>query len=239
MDSKKIIYKTENDVAFITLNNPTKLNCIGFQMLNELNEVLIKVERDHEVRVVVFKGAGERAFSTGADLNEFQSLSEENAKKWIQFGNKVFNRIENLNKSTIAYINGYALGGGLELALTCDFRMGNETAIFASPELQHGWLPGWGGMTRLRRLLGEVKSKEVVLLSEKIQADKALEMGLINRIVQSEEDSLFIDMINHLRKIKPTAYNLAKVILMDEFRTTRGADIQFDLLAMQIANRSD
>ena len=93
MDSKKIIYKTENDVAFITLNNPTKLNCIGFQMLNELNEVLIKVERDHEVRVVVFKGAGERAFSTGADLNEFQSLSEENAKKWIQFGNKVFNRI--------------------------------------------------------------------------------------------------------------------------------------------------
>lgn len=234
MDFKKIIYEIEDNVVFITLNNPAKLNCIGFQMLYELEEALIKVEKNNEIRVVIIKGAGEKAFSTGADLKEFKLLSDEKAKEWIEFGNKVFNKIENLNKPTIAFINGYAIGGGLELALSCDFRNGTETAVLSSPELQHGWLPGWGGMARLRRLLGEAKSKEVVMLCEKIPAEKALEIGLINKISSMEEEA-FTRLINHLGNIKPEAFRLAKSALMDAERTTDGADVQFDVLAMQIA----
>jgi enoyl-CoA hydratase/carnithine racemase len=233
MDSKKIICEFKDNAAFITLNNAAKLNCIGFQMLYELEEALIKIEKDNEVKVVVFSGSGDRAFSTGADLKEFGLLNEVQAVEWIQLGNKVFNKIENLNKPTISYINGYAMGGGFELALSCDFRIGTETAVFCSPELQHGWLPGWGGMTRLRKLIGEAKAKEVVMLCEKIPAGKALEMGLIHRIHSKEEDTL-TNLINYLKTIKPEAFRLAKSALMDLGRSTYGVDVQFDILAMQI-----
>ena len=233
MDSKKIICEFKDNAAFITLNNAAKLNCIGFQMLYELEEALIKIEKDNEVKVVVFSGSGDRAFSTGADLKEFGLLNEVQAVEWIQLGNKVFNKIENLNKPTISYINGYAMGGGFELALSCDFRIGTETAVFCSPELQHGWLPGWGGMTRLRKLIGEAKAKEVVMLCERIPAGKALEMGLIHRIHSKEEDTL-TNLINYLKTIKPEAFRLAKSALMDLGRSTYGVDVQFDILAMQI-----
>jgi enoyl-CoA hydratase/carnithine racemase len=236
MDSKKIICEFKDNAAFITLNNPAKLNCIGFQMLHELEEALIKIEKDNELKVVVFSGSGDRAFSTGADLKEFGLLNEAQAVEWIQLGNKVFNKIENLNKPTISYINGYAMGGGLELALSCDFRVGTESAVFCSPELQHGWLPGWGGMTRLRRLIGEAKSKEVVMLCERIPAGKALEMGLIHRIHSKEENTL-TNLINYLKTIKPEAFRLAKSALMDPDRSTYGVDLQFDILAMQITEK--
>jgi enoyl-CoA hydratase/carnithine racemase len=233
MNSTKIIYELKDNAAFITLNNPTKLNCIGFQMLYELEEALIKIENDKEVKVVVFRGSGERAFSTGADLKEFGLLNEAQKVEWIQLGNKVFNRIENLNKPTLAYIDGYVMGGGLELALSCDFRIGTETAVFCSPELQHGWLPGWGGMTRLRKLIGEAKAKEVVMLCERIPAGKALEMGLIHRIHSTQADTLN-HLINYLKTIKTAAFRLAKAVLTDPNRSTDGVDVQFDILAMQI-----
>ena len=233
MNSTKIIYEIKDNAAFITINNPTKLNCIGFQMLYELEEALVKIEKDNEVKVVVFRGSGDRAFSTGADLKEFGLLNEAQRVEWIQLGNKVFNRIENLNKPTLAYIDGYVMGGGLELALSCDFRIGTETAVFCSPELQHGWLPGWGGMTRLRKLIGEAKAKEVVMLCERIAADKALEMGLIHRIDSTQADTL-TSLINYLKTIKPAAFRLAKSVLTDPDRSTDGVDVQFDILAMQI-----
>jgi len=231
---EKIILEIENKVAFVILNNPAKMNCMGFQMLHELEETLSEVERNADVHVVVFKGAGERAFSTGADLKEFQSLSGEKASEWIEYGNQVFNQIENLKKPTVAFINGYAMGGGLELALACDFRIGTESAILCSPELQHGWLPGWGGMTRLRRLLGEVKAKEVIMLCEKIPAREALEMGLLNRI-ENEDGTVMMRLLEHLGSLKNSAFVLAKTALQNPNRTTSGVDIQFDVLAMQIA----
>jgi enoyl-CoA hydratase/carnithine racemase len=234
MKTKKIIYKYKNNVAYITLNNPSKLNCMGFQMLNELNDSIAKVEKDNTIKVVVIQGAGERAFSTGADLKEFQTLPNEKQTLWIEFGNEVFNRIENLKKPTIAFINGYAIGGGLELALSCDFRIGTISTIISSPELQHGWLPGWGGMTRLRRLIGEARAKEVVMLCEKISAADALNMGLLNKI-ENEENEILSKCINHLSALKNSAFILAKMALQNPARSTYGDDIQFDVLAMQIA----
>jgi len=234
MKTKKIICEYINNVAYITLNNPSKLNCMGFQMLNELNNSVAKVEKDDTIKVVVFKGAGEHAFSSGADLKEFQTLPEEKKALWIEFGNEVFNRIENLKKPTIAFINGHAIGGGLELALSCDFRIGIKGTVISSPELQHGWLPGWGGMSRLRRLIGEARAKEVVMLCNKISAADALSFGILSKI-DTDENEVLNKLISHLSSLKINAFVLAKTALQNPTRSTYGDDIQFDVLAMQIA----
>lgn len=236
MEANKINLEIKNQIAFITLNNPAKLNCIGFQMLYELEAAIENVEKNPDAGVVVFKGAGDRAFSTGADLKEFQSLSGKQIEEWILLGNNVFNRIENLGKPTIAYINGYAMGGGLELALACDFRIATATAIFCSPELQHGWLPGWGGMTRLRRLLGELKAKEIVMMNEKIPANEALNMGLINKI-DTENETVLNQFTEHLKLIKPNVFTLAKYALMETGRTTTGTALYLDVLATKAMNQ--
>jgi len=233
--SEKIILELSGYVGRITLNNPEKLNCMGFEMLEALDRALREVGSHQELRVLLIRGAGERAFSTGADLKEFSSLSKEQFERWIRFGNEVFNTLESLPIPTIALINGYAVGGGLELALCCDFRLGTENAIFASPELQHGWLPGWGGMSRLRRLIGEARAKEVVLLNQKIPAVDALQMGLLTRISKDGSEDKDLDaFLEHLASLKPAAVGLAKRALMDEGRTTRGSDIDFDIQAMQL-----
>ena len=187
--------------------------------------------------VVLIRGAGERAFSTGADLKEFKTLTADQTDQWIEFGNSVFNRIETVAKPTVALIHGYAIGGGLELALACDFRVGTESAILASVELQHGWLPGWGGMTRARRLIGESRAKELVMLCEKIPAKRALEMGLLTRILSGGiEDPELESLLEHLAGLDPATFRQAKTILMDPYRTTAGADLQFDILATKNAN---
>jgi enoyl-CoA hydratase/carnithine racemase len=233
--SEKIILEINGKVAWITLNYPEKLNCMGFEMLEALDQALNQVAANTEIQVLVIRGSGERAFSTGADLKEFTSLSEELSEHWIRYGNEVFNTLENLSIPTVALINGYAVGGGLELALCCDFRLGTETAILASPELQHGWLPGWGGMTRLRRLIGEARAKEVVMLNAKIPASDALHMGLLTRILRGgTKDSELDAFLEHLVSLKPAALKLAKRALMDEGRTTRGRDIDYDVQALKL-----
>jgi enoyl-CoA hydratase/carnithine racemase len=233
--SEKIILELSNKVGRVILNNPEKLNCIGFEMLEALDQALTKIDGDPDIQVLVVQGAGDRAFSTGADLKEFASLDKDQSERWIRYGNDLFNTLENLPIPTVALINGYALGGGLELALCCDFRLGTERAIFASPELQHGWLPGWGGMTRLRRLIGEARAKEVVMLNPKFPASEALHLGLLTRILRDgAEDSELDAFLEHLVSLKPAALTLAKRALMDEGRTTKGRDIDFDVQALQL-----
>lgn len=233
--SKKIILEVNGKVGQITLNNPEKLNCLGFEMLEALDHALLEAASLQELRVLLIKGAGDRAFSTGADLKEFASLTRDQSDRWIRYGNEVFNALETLSIPTVAFIGGYALGGGLELALCCDFRLGTESTIFSSPELQHGWLPGWGGMTRLRRLIGEARAKEVVMLNQKIPAADALRMGLLSRVLtQGSEEEELGAFLEHLASLKPATFSLAKRALMDEGRTTRGSDIDFDTLALQL-----
>ena len=232
---EKVLYQVRGSVAEITLNNPEKLNCMGFEMLRELDRVFGEIAGNDSIRAVLICGAGDRAFSTGADLKEFRSLSTSQAEEWILFGNHLFNKIALLPKPTVALLEGYVMGGGLELALACDFRLGTVRTVISSPELQHGWLPGWGGMTRLRRLLGEAKAKEVVMLNERIPANEALRLGLISRILNEGGEREEVDEImDHLAHLKPAAFTLAKAALMDEGRTTEGADLQFDILAMKI-----
>jgi enoyl-CoA hydratase/carnithine racemase len=233
--SEKIILEVQDKVGRITLNNPEKLNCMGFEMLEALDRSLSEVIVNPEVAVLLIQGAGERAFSTGADLKEFTSLTREQSERWIRYGNEVFNTLETIPIPTVALIRGYAMGGGLELALCCDFRLGTESALLASPELQHGWLPGWGGMTRLRRLIGEARAKEVVLLNQKIPARDALQMGLLTRILKDGTEDKELDaVLEHLISLKPAAFSLAKKALMKEGRTTRASDVDFDVQALQL-----
>ena len=129
------------------------------------------------------------------------------------------------------------MGGGMELALACDFRVRTYRAIISSPELQHGWLPGWGGMASMRRLFGESVAKEVIFLNKKIGAEKALQLGLLTFLVENESSDEFTSMIQHLKTLDSSAFALAKAAIADEFRTTKGVDIKFDVLAMQLAQQ--
>ncbi len=235
---KKILYRKTGKVSEIILNNPQKLNCMGFDMLRGLEEAVEKVRRDTGPGAMLIRGSGDRAFSTGADLKEFGALTDEQAVLWIELGNRVFNEIEHLPIPTVAVIRGYAMGGGLELALACDFRLGTPEAVLSSPELQHGWLPGWGGMTRLRRLVGEARAREVVMLGERIDAASALRLGLLTRVLGAETGEKELrSFLEHLTGLDPLAFRLAKQALMDPGRTTGGHDVEFDILAMQACRK--
>lgn len=234
----KIISENIDHTLFLTLNFPDKLNCIGMEMLRQLNTVFTEAGSNDDIRAVVLQGAGDRAFSTGADIKEFEALEEDEINEWIEFGNRVFNNIEHFPKPIIALIHGFALGGGLELALACDLRIATEDAVFSSPELQHGWLPGWGGITRLKRLVGEAHAKEIIFLSEKISAEKALAIGLVHRVIdgQNIEDELNA-ILEILHNIQPEIFELGKRALMDHNRTTYGSDLAFDVLAAHYAKK--
>ena len=231
MKYDKIIYEVKENIGFVTLNNPDKMNCIGFDLLNALDNVIERIKTDSNVKVVIIKGAGGKAFSAGGDLKEFRNLKPDEEIEWIELGNSVFNKIESLSKPTIAFIDGYALGGGLELALACDLRIGTSNAVLSFPEIQHGWLPGWGGMVRMRRLFGESVAKEVIFLCEKINAEKALQFGIINRLVDSKESEEFKDLIEILVSLDTSAFAITKAAIANEYRKTSGSDVNHDVLA--------
>jgi enoyl-CoA hydratase/carnithine racemase len=235
---KKVLLERKDGILTLVLNNPAKLNCMGFEMLSQLHDAVIEAKESEAIKLLLIKGAGDRAFSTGADLKEFKGLTPAEEVRWIELGNAVFNQIESLDKPTIAYMNGYAIGGGLELALACDFRVGSPKTVLSSPELRHGWLPGWGGMTRMKRLFGEAVAKEVILLCEKIDAEKALRLGMLNLLVEDENSEAFKRLLQQLISIDSTAFALAKAALADDYRTSRGVDLKFDILAMQVAQNS-
>lgn len=229
-----IITELKEDLLTITLNYPQKMNCMGFEMLEGLNNAINFAKENNKVKAILFRGAGDRAFSTGANIKEFEKLKDHEVKHWIELGNDIFNNIETIVKPTVAFINGYAIGGGLELALACDFRLASKSAVLASPEVSNGWLPGWGGMTRVRRLVGEANAKRIVLLCERLDANQALQMGLVTRVVSEKE---MPDFMNTLIGMKPIAYALAKSAVMDATRTTSGSDVDFDVLAVKISQQ--
>ena len=235
----QVLCDTENHVCTITLNRPEIMNAIGMDILRGIDAAIADVENNAGVKAVVIRGEGEKAFSAGGNLKEFRSLGDDTLREWIKYGNQVFNRLESLEKPTLAVIQGYALGGGLELALACDFRIASTDAVFASRELAHGWIPGWGGMTRLRRLIGEPRAKEVVFLGQDITGEGAARMGLVAKAVPPAElEKAAADIIETLASIDPSAFRMAKAALQDENRGTGAADVLFDLHATQVSRSS-
>lgn len=176
----------EDHVVWIVLNRPHRLNAINHTMMEELLDALTIVENDPGVRSVIITGEGDRAFSAGADISAFPKATPVMAEELSRKGQKVFSTIEELSKPVIAAINGYALGGGLELALACDFRIASEHAELGSPEINLGIIPGWGGTQKLVRIVGLRNAKRLVMLGERLKAEEALHIGLVDKVVPFE-----------------------------------------------------
>lgn len=169
-------------VLLLTLNRPDRVNSLSKSLLQELEQALQEASTDDGVRCVVITGAGGRAFSAGADISEQTGFTSEDAYAHMRWGQDLFSRLELLPKPTIAAINGFALGGGLELALSCDFRTASDTAQLGLPEVTLANLPGWGGTQRLPRLIGSSNAKLIAMTGTRVSAQRSLQLGLVNSV---------------------------------------------------------
>lgn len=183
----KVVLKKENHLAVVTLNRPEQLNCFDYETLLQLEEIVNDLRLDSSIRVIIFTGVGDKAFSAGADLKERRSLTEQEVHRNVFKIRDVFTMIEELPQPTIAAINGYALGGGFELSLACDFRYAVDTAQMGLTEVSWAIIPGAGGTQRLTRLIGISRAKELILTARKINADQAEKWGILNQVMAKEE----------------------------------------------------
>jgi len=191
---KDIKAKVKNGVALLTIARPKVLNALNEEVLDEIERAVDIVRVDDDVNVLVFTGEG-RAFIAGADISAMRDMDSAAAKFWSERAGEIFRKIENLEKPTIAAVNGFAMGGGCELALCCDMRIAGESAVFSQPEVQLGIIPGFGGTVRLPGIVGPAKAKEMIFTGEKIDAVEAEKIGLVNRVVK---DSLLIEAVMDL-----------------------------------------
>ena len=176
-------YQTKNHIATISIDRPKVLNALNMAVMDELRQAFAAVKDDAEVRVVILTGAGEKSFVAGADIGELSQHSPVSAKEYTRKGQATVDAIENLGKPVIACINGFALGGGCELAMACTMRLASENAKLGQPEVKLGLIPGYGGTQRLPRLVGKGVAMQLVLTGEMISAADALRIGLVNEVV--------------------------------------------------------
>jgi len=184
---RNLLVERDGPVARVTVNRPSVLNAMSSQTLDELQQTMLAFGRDEAVRVVVITGAGEKAFVAGADINELAQQSPTSGRDHAVRGQQVFDLVEHLGKPTIAAINGYALGGGCELAMACTIRIAADTAKLGQPEINLGLIPGYGGTQRLARLIGPGPALELLLTGQQISAQEAHRLGLVNRVVPAAD----------------------------------------------------
>jgi len=188
MSFENIEVVVDNKVGLITIDRPKFLNALNSQTINELSACIDEFESNADVRVIVITGQGEKAFVAGADIKEFINFNKEQGKELSRKGQELlFNKVNDLSKPVIAAINGFALGGGLELALSCHIRMASENAKLGLPELSLGLIPGYGGTQRLMQIIGKGKALELILSSNMISAEEGEKHGLINHVFSSED----------------------------------------------------
>ncbi len=187
MAYENLLYEKKDQIGHITFNRPKVLNALNRKTMEELGEVLAGARDDAEVRALILTGAGEKAFVAGADVNELAQRTPVDGKELSLFGQGVLHMLETMGKPSIAAINGYALGGGCEVALACTIRMASRTAKLGQPEVKLGIIPGYGGSQRLARLCGKGAAHELILTGEMISAAEALRIGLVNRVVEPAE----------------------------------------------------
>lgn len=195
-----LLFESGNRIGYVTINRPDKLNALNAKAKSELKQLFESLKSDDKVDIVILTGAGEKAFVAGTDIKELTALNTESGKAFSAGGQAVFDSIENLGKPVIAAINGYALGGGCELALACTMRIAAANAKFGQPEVNLGIIPGYGGTQRLARQVGKGKAMELILTGDQIDAQEALRIGLVNKVVP-------------LHELRSTAETLAQKIL--------------------------
>jgi len=223
VEFKLIIYEKSDGVATITLNRPEALNAFSKDVIEEILRALEDAKSDENVRVVVLTGAGEKAFSAGADIKGMVGMTALKARELSLMGESLCLALENLEKPVIAAINGYALGGGLEVAMSCDFRIASETARVGQTEVNFGLIPGWGGTQRLTRLVGMTKSKELIFTGKMVDARTAEQLGILNMVTSADKLKETVRQFAQELALKPpVALKVAKALV------NKGANIGLD-----------
>jgi enoyl-CoA hydratase len=230
MSLENVIIEKENKIATLTINRPQSLNALNKQTIQELSEAFESLKSDKEVRAIVLTGSGEKSFVAGADIKEFSDFNQEKAEELAKSGqDSLFNKIENMNKPVIAAINGFALGGGLELAMSCHIRYASDNAKLGLPEVTLGLIPGYGGTQRLPKLVGKGMANEMIFSAKMITAQKAKEIALVNEVYPQEELLLKAkELANTIAKNSPQGIEKAiKAVNLSDSTEGFGAEIKF------------
>jgi enoyl-CoA hydratase len=223
MEFKYIIYEKSEGIATITLNRQEALNAFNKEVIEEILQALEDIKADENIRVVILTGAGEKAFSAGADIKAMKGMNALKARELSLMGEKLCNALENLEKPVIAAINGYALGGGLEVAMACDIRIASENARMGQTEINIGLIPGWGGTQRLPRLIGKTKAKELIFTGKIIDAKTAEQLGIVNMVVPADKLKEAVHQFAlELASKAPVALKVAKSLI------NKGSEISLD-----------
>jgi enoyl-CoA hydratase len=235
MEYTNLLVDIKDHIAIVTVNRPDKMNALNHKTLSELQSVFEDFKSNAEVNVIIVTGSGEKAFVAGADISELNKLNMIEGKKFAEFGQKVFTLIENFNKPVIAAVNGFALGGGCELALSCHIRLASENAKFAQPEVNLGIIPGYGGTQRLTRLVNSGRAMEMILTADMVDANDALSIGLVNRVyplsdLMSKAWEMAVKISGKGQQAIRLAVQAVKVV--NEVSLSQGQNIEASLFAL-------
>ncbi len=187
MSYNNILFTVDEGIATITFNRPKAMNAMNQETMTELFDAAMACRNDEKVKVLILTGAGEKAFVAGADISQMQNMKSAEALSFMELGNETLRFIETMSKPSIAAVNGYALGGGAEISMACDVRFASENAVFGQPEITIGMMPGWGGTQRLPRLIGMGRAKELIMSGASIDAKRAYEIGLVNKVYPADQ----------------------------------------------------
>jgi enoyl-CoA hydratase len=234
MTLENVLIEKRGRIAIVTVNRPDKLNALNIATRREILVAFEQLKTDDEVRVVILTGAGPKSFIAGADINEFAGMTAIKQRDVMKSG-RAFDSVEDFPKPVIAMINGFALGGGCELAMSCDIRVASSNAKLGQPEIKLGIIPGGGGTQRLTRLVGEGKAMELILTGDMISADEAKQLGLVNHVFAPEElEAKTMELANKIAELSPVALAMAKASVKNAARMTlrAGLDSEVDLFAL-------
>lgn len=234
MDYKHLLIKKEGHISILSINRPKQYNSISKEVIEELHKAIDEIKADDQCHVLIIRGEGS-AFVAGADVSEMRGMDPIESRLFAESGLDLFRKIESMEKPSIAAVNGFALGGGCELSMACDIRIGSTKAKFGQPEVGLGITPGFGGTIRLSRLVGIAKAKELIFTGEIIKADEAFKIGLINHLV--EPDQLMekaMDMANKIAKNAQLAVRYSKTAINKNFEVDidTGMEIEKNLFAL-------
>lgn len=213
---------TQDKVLEIKINRPKQLNALNLQVLTELKEILESLQGSKEITGAYLIGSGEKAFIAGADIKEMSDMTDSSAHEFSLLGQKVTTLMESLPFPIVAAVNGFALGGGMEMAMSCDFILATKSAVFGQPEVKLGLIPGFGGTQRLSRLVGRSLAREMVYSGRNVLADEALKIGIINQLVENGDElkDTILKFFKKCQKNSPLAIKLAKEVI------NKGADLE-------------
>ncbi|MCR1899352.1 enoyl-CoA hydratase-related protein [Irregularibacter muris] len=223
-----VTYQQQEQVGIMTINRPQALNALNLDVLKEIEETINQIDID-TTRALIVTGAGQKSFVAGADIGQMSTMTKEEGRDWGTFGNDIFRSLETLEIPSIAAVNGFALGGGCELAMSCDIRICSDNALFGQPEVGLGITPGFGGTQRLARIIGVGKAKEMIYAAYNIKADEAYRIGLVNAVYpQAELMEQALKIANKIAKNAPIAVRASKKAINDGLQVDMDSALEIE-----------